>query len=182
VLTQVDDVNGVTIFPDVSKYKLGGELPPVEIVICVGSEDLTIKVSDEGGSVAAARSASSLSGSLSRICASSFALSSGLGQVSDEGGGVPRSRWSKLWHYDYTTSPPCPPIDSSNYHSYRQHFSGGGYGLPMARLFARYFGGEVTFSSLEGSGSTGFIQAHRLGTNMEVVPGHASFNLPPLYS
>jgi pyruvate dehydrogenase kinase 2/3/4 len=145
VLTQVDDVNGVTIFPDVSKYKLGGELPPVEIVICVGSEDLTIKVSDEGG-------------------------------------GVPRSRWSKLWHYDYTTSPPCPPIDSSNYHSYRQHFSGGGYGLPMARLFARYFGGEVTFSSLEGSGSTGFIQAHRLGTNMEVVPGHASFNLPPLYS
>ncbi|KAL4157758.1 hypothetical protein PRNP1_003543 [Phytophthora ramorum] len=144
-LPSVEDVSGVKIYPDVSKYKLGGELPPVEIVICVGSEDLTIKVSDEGG-------------------------------------GVPRSRWNKLWHYDYTTSPPYPPIDADNFHSYRQHFSGGGYGLPMARLFARYFGGDITFSSLEGSGSTGFIQAHRLGTNMEVVPGHASFNLQPLYS
>ncbi|KAF4319610.1 hypothetical protein BBO99_00005944 [Phytophthora kernoviae] len=144
-LPSVEDVSGVKIFPDVSKYRLGGELPPVEIVICVGSEDLTIKVSDEGG-------------------------------------GVPRSRWNKLWHYDYTTSSPCPSIDSNNYHSYRQHFSGGGYGLPMARLFARYFGGEITFSSLEGSGSTGFIQAHRLGTNMEVVPGHTSFSLQSLYS
>ncbi|CAI5745134.1 unnamed protein product [Peronospora destructor] len=144
-LPPIDELSGVKIFPDVSKYKLGEGLPPVEIVICVGSEDLTIKVSDEGG-------------------------------------GVPRSRWNKLWHYDYTTSFPYPPIDCNNYHSYRQHYSGGGYGLPMARLFARYFGGEVTFSSLEGSGSTGFIQAHRLGTNVEVVPGHASFNLPPLYS
>ncbi|KAI9913843.1 hypothetical protein PsorP6_005792 [Peronosclerospora sorghi] len=144
-LPSVDDVSGVKIFPDVSKYKLGGGLPPVEIVICVGSEDLTIKVSDEGG-------------------------------------GVPRSRWEKLWHYDYTTSPPCPPISSNKYHSYREHFSGGGYGLPIARLLARYFGGEVTFTSLEGSGSTGFIQAHRLGTNSEVIPGNASFDLPPLYT
>ncbi|RLN44005.1 hypothetical protein BBJ28_00009727 [Nothophytophthora sp. Chile5] len=141
----IEDVSGVTIFPDVSKYRIGGELPPVQIVLCMGSEDLTVKVSDEGG-------------------------------------GVPRSRWNKLWHYDYTTSPPCPPIESDNYHSFRQHFSGGGYGLPIARLFARYFGGEITFSSLEGSGSTAFVQAHRLGTNMEVVPGHASFSLQPLYS
>uniref|UniRef100_H3GK05 Protein-serine/threonine kinase n=1 Tax=Phytophthora ramorum TaxID=164328 RepID=H3GK05_PHYRM len=129
----VEDVSGVKIYPDVSKYHAGGELSPVEIVICQGSEDLTVKVSDEGG-------------------------------------GVPRSRWNKLWHYDYTTSPLCPPIDSENYPTYREHFSGGGYGLPMARLFARYFGGEVVFSSLEGSGSTAFIQAHRLGTNMELVP------------
>lgn len=144
-LPSVGDVSGVKIFPDVSKYKFGRELPPVEIVICVGSEDLTIKISDEGG-------------------------------------GVPRSRWNKLWHYDYTTSPPCPRINPDSCVSYRQHFSGGGYGLPIARLFARYFGGEVTFISLEGSGSTAFIQAHRLGTNTEVVPGHAHNDLPPLYS
>ncbi|KAL3656880.1 hypothetical protein V7S43_018220 [Phytophthora oleae] len=129
----VEDVSGVKIFPDVSKYRSSDELPPVEIVICQGSEDLTVKVSDDGG-------------------------------------GVPRSRWNKLWHYDYTTSPLCPPIDSDNYPTYREHFSGGGYGLPMARLFARYFGGDVVFSSQEGSGSTACIQAHRLGTNMELVP------------
>ena len=94
-------------------------------------------------------------------------------KVSDEGGGVPRSRWNKLWHYDYTTSSPCPSIDYKNYHSYRQHYSVGCYVLPMARLFARCFGGEVTFTSLEAYGSTGFIQAHLLGRNMEVIPGHA---------
>lgn len=103
-------------------------------------------------------------------------------KVSDEGGGVPRSKWSKLWHYDYTTSPPYPPRESEGFQSFRDQFSGGGYGLPIARLFARYFGGEVTFISLEGSGSSAFIQAHRLGTKAEVVPGHAQFSLQPLSS
>lgn len=145
LLLQVQDVQGVTIFPDVRKYRRPGELPPIQIVISQGQEDLTIKVSDEGG-------------------------------------GVPRSKWAKLWHYDYTTSPPYPPRESAAFHSFRDQFSGGGYGLPIARLFARYFGGEVTFISLEGSGSTAFIQAHRLGTKTEVVPGHATFSLQPLYS
>lgn len=141
----VDEVSGVTIYPDVSKYRRLGELPPVQIVICQGNEDLTIKVTDEGG-------------------------------------GVPRSKWHKIWHYDYTTSAPCPPQESNQFQSFRDHFSGGGYGLPVARLFARYFGGEVTFTSMEGSGSTVFIQAHRLGTKTELVPGHATFSLiPPLY-
>lgn len=145
VLPGVDEVHGVTIYPDIRKYGRHGKLPPVQIVLSQGHEDLTIKVSDEGG-------------------------------------GVPRSHWSKLWYYGYTTSPPYPPQDSYGYHSFRQHFSGGGYGLPIARLFARYFGGEVTFTSLEGFGSSAFIQAHRLGTNAEMVPGHATFSLPPLYS
>uniref|UniRef100_K3X8C8 Protein-serine/threonine kinase n=1 Tax=Globisporangium ultimum (strain ATCC 200006 / CBS 805.95 / DAOM BR144) TaxID=431595 RepID=K3X8C8_GLOUD len=142
-LPKVEDVHGVTIFPDVRKYRRPGELPPIQIVICQGQEDVTIKVDDEGG-------------------------------------GVPRSKWSKLWHYDYTTSPPYPSRDSYGFQSFRQQFSGGGYGLPIARLFARYFGGEVTFISLEGSGSSAFIQAHRLGTKAEVVPGHATFSLQPL--
>ncbi|KAI9987439.1 hypothetical protein PInf_023478 [Phytophthora infestans] len=149
----VEEVAGVNIYPYVSKYRSSDELSPVEIVICQGSEDLTVKVSDEGE-------------------------------------GVPRSRWNKMWHYDYTTSPLYPPINSDNYPTYCEHFSGGGYGMPMAGLFARYFGGEVVFSSQEGSGSTVFIQAHRLGTNMELVPrvtsgsgghrlGHGEFRYPP---
>ena len=122
-----------------------GELPPIQIAICQGQEDLTIKVSDEGG-------------------------------------GVQRSKWNKLWHYGYTTSPPFPPKHAYGHHSFRQHFSGGGYGLPIARLLSRYFGGEVTFISLEGVGSSAFIQAHRLGQKAELVPGHATFSLPQLYS
>jgi pyruvate dehydrogenase kinase 2/3/4 len=102
-------------------------------------------------------------------------------KISDEGGGVQRSIWPKMWHWGYSTSPPYPPKDSYGHHSFRQHFSGGGYGLPIARLFARYFGGEITFISLEGFGSSAFIQAHRLGKKTELVPGHATFSLQPLY-
>lgn len=145
VMPTMEIVSGITIYPDIRKYGRPGELPTVKVVVCQGHEDLTIKVSDDGG-------------------------------------GVRRSHWNKLWHYGYTTSPEFPPKESYGYHSFREHFSGGGYGLPIARLFARYFGGEVTFTSLEGSGSAVFIQAHRLGRKTEMVPGHASFSLQPLYS
>ncbi|GMF57743.1 unnamed protein product [Phytophthora fragariaefolia] len=131
-LPAVQDVAGVKIFPDASDLPVDGELPPVKVVICQGKEDLSVKVTDQGG-------------------------------------GIPRSLWNKLWHYDYTTSPLCPPVDPENYPTYREQFSGGGYGLPVARLFARYFGGDITLSSQEGVGTTGFIHAHRLGTNTESV-------------
>ncbi|TMW58721.1 hypothetical protein Poli38472_010280 [Pythium oligandrum] len=140
VMPHLENLAGVTVYPDIRIYRPPGELPPVQVVVCQGTEDLTIMVSDEGG-------------------------------------GVPRSSWHKLWHYAYTTSPPYPPKDTYGYHSFREHFSGGGYGLPIARLFARYFGGEVTFISLEGSGSSAFIQAHRLGQKTELVPGHETFSL-----
>lgn len=58
-----------------------------------------------------------------------------------------------------TTSPPCPPFKSSNYHSYTEHFIGG-YGLPMTRLFSCYLASEITFSMLKGSV---FMLSHRLG-------------------
>jgi pyruvate dehydrogenase kinase 2/3/4 len=31
--------------------------------------------------------------------------------------------------------------------------AGLGFGLPMSRLYAQYFGGDVSFSSMEGYGS-----------------------------
>jgi len=102
-------------------------------------------------------------------------------KVTDQGGGVKRSNWPRLWQYTYTTSPPYPPKENvDEYLSYREQFSGGGYGLPIAQLFARYFGGEITFLSSEGYGSSAFIQAHRLRKQAELVPGHANFSLQPL--
>ncbi|RHY71607.1 hypothetical protein DYB34_004246 [Aphanomyces astaci] len=102
-------------------------------------------------------------------------------KISDEGGGVPRSEWRKLWQYTYSTAD--DDMDPSVYQgqvNFRDHFCGGGYGLPISRLFARYFGGEVTFVSSEGFGSSVFIQAHRLGKQAELVPGHTNFTLQPL--
>ncbi|OQR93205.1 pyruvate dehydrogenase [Thraustotheca clavata] len=100
-------------------------------------------------------------------------------KISDVAGGVKRSDWNRLFYYTHTTSTKEPPSSLAT-GEFREHFSGGGYGLPIARLFARYFGGEITFLSSEGYGSSAFIQAHRLGRQTELVPGHTNFTLQPL--
>lgn len=128
---------GVSIYPRMSSSR-SGEIPPVRIIISPGVEDLTIKLSDEGG-------------------------------------GICRSDWSKMWHYTYTTDPTASEIKG-----FREQFSGGGYGLPIARLFARYFGGELTILPIERYGTDAFIQIHKLGKSYEVVPGHSNYAVAPL--
>lgn len=41
--------------------------------------------------------------------------------------------------------------------------AGLGYGLPIARNYARYFGGELQIVSMEGYGTDGYIYLPRLG-------------------
>lgn len=41
--------------------------------------------------------------------------------------------------------------------------AGLGYGLPIARNYARYFGGELKIMSMEGYGTDGYIYLPRLG-------------------
>ena len=130
---------GVSIYEHVGR-RYSGDLAPIRLIISQGTEDLTIKVSDEAG-------------------------------------GICRSDWSKLWDYSYTTD---TSASKGPVKGFRDQFSGGGYGLPIARLFARYFGGEITIISMEGYGTDAFIQVHKLGKNMEVVPGHASYCVEPL--
>ena len=41
--------------------------------------------------------------------------------------------------------------------------AGLGYGLPIARNYARYFGGDLVIMSMEGYGTDGYIYLPRLG-------------------
>ena len=41
--------------------------------------------------------------------------------------------------------------------------AGLGYGLPIARNYARYFGGDLTLMSMEGYGTDSYIYLSRLG-------------------
>ena len=46
-----------------------------------------------------------------------------------------------------------------------------GYGLPIARVFARYFGGDLNIVSTEGWGTDAYIYINRLeSTSVEVLP------------
>ena len=110
-------------------------LPPVRVVIAEGEEDVTIKVSDEGG-------------------------------------GIPRSGIDRIWTYLYSTAEP-PPLGSRwPYKSdFQAPLAGLGYGLPLTRLYARYFGGDLQIISMEGYGTEAYLHLKRLGDTEESVPG-----------
>ncbi|XP_042414712.1 pyruvate dehydrogenase (acetyl-transferring) kinase, mitochondrial-like isoform X2 [Zingiber officinale] len=86
--------------------------PPVRIIVADGIEDVTIKISDEGG-------------------------------------GIPRSGLPKIFTYLYSTAK-NPLEENDEGSSDGVIMVGYGYGLPISRLYARYFGGDLQIISMEG--------------------------------
>ncbi|XP_014667283.1 PREDICTED: pyruvate dehydrogenase (acetyl-transferring) kinase isozyme 2, mitochondrial-like [Priapulus caudatus] len=91
------------------------EYPPVRVTVALGNEDLSIKLTDEGG-------------------------------------GIPRSHIDLLFHYMYTTAPQ-PSKSGGN----SAPLAGYGYGLPLSRLYARYFQGDLQIYALEGYSTDALI-------------------------
>lgn len=69
-------------------------------------------------------------------------------KLCDRGGGVPRSQMELLFNYMYSTAPPPQPTYSGEV-----PLAGLGYGLPLSRLYARYFLGDLMLVSMEGYGT-----------------------------
>lgn len=84
-------------------------------------------------------------------------------KISDHGGGIPRSKIDRCWTYLYSSAPPPPEI--SGYHSEitTTPLAGMGFGLPITRLYARYFGGDLTLMSMEGYGTDVYLHLSKLG-------------------
>ncbi|KRY85026.1 [Pyruvate dehydrogenase (acetyl-transferring)] kinase, mitochondrial, partial [Trichinella pseudospiralis] len=83
-------------------------------------------------------------------------------KIHDEGGGIPRMSMDKLFAYHYTTAP--KPVD-------RCPMAGLGYGLPLSRLYAWYFHGDMTVVSFEGFGTDACIYLKALAENAnELLP------------
>lgn len=90
------------------------EFPVTKVVVAEGKEDITIKISDEGG-------------------------------------GIPRSAIPLAWTYMYTTVDSTPSLDPDfDKSDFKAPMAGFGYGLPISRLYARYFGGDLKLISMEG--------------------------------
>lgn len=86
-------------------------------------------------------------------------------KITDRGGGIPRSVIDRVWLYAYTTV--GEEVDMLR--SDGAIMAGLGYGLPLSRLYARYFGGDLQIISLEGFGTDAYIHLSRLGTQDELV-------------
>lgn len=108
---------------------------PVKIVACDGKNDLTIKVSDMGG-------------------------------------GIPRDGLDNIWDFGFSTGPVTDQLDhivseisgqsvvrklGSLANVVESSSTKLGYGLPIARLYARYYGGEIEMHSVEKYGSDAFV-------------------------
>lgn len=91
-------------------------------------------------------------------------------KVSDEGGGIPRSGLNKIWTYLYTTGQSPLASDDFDPDNSPAVLAGYGYGLPISRLYARYFGGDLQIISMEGYGTDAYLHLHRLGNYQEPLP------------
>ncbi|KAK2646731.1 hypothetical protein Ddye_021926 [Dipteronia dyeriana] len=107
--------------------------PPVRIIVADGLEDVTIKVSDEGG-------------------------------------GIARSGLPKIFTYLYSTA--RNPLDENCDLGTADNvtMAGYGYGLPISRLYAQYFGGDLQIISMEGYGTDAYLHLSRLGDSQEPLP------------
>ncbi len=129
-----------------SNSAMGGALPPIKVIVSQGDghEDIVIKVSDEGG-------------------------------------GIPRSGMKRIWSYFYTTYEVDGKVDNTGGgasaalnddaadFTTATPMAGLGYGLPLSRLYARYFGGDLTIISMEGYGTDAYVHLRRVGDAEEPI-------------
>lgn len=125
-----------------SGYLMGKKWPPVKVIIADDSnnEDVVIKIADAGG-------------------------------------GISRSNMNKIWSYLFTTADPMiqqgllVPLSTSDVdHSVEAPLAGLGYGLPISRSYAKYFGGDLIVVSMEGYGTDAYVYLRRLGDSQEPLP------------
>ena len=90
-------------------------------------------------------------------------------KVSDEGGGIRRSHVGRIFRYLFTTARDEPTAleDANSDFGVEGPLAGLGYGLPISRAYARYFGGDLEIISMEGYGTDAFLYLSRLRTHSE---------------
>ena len=122
----------------------GSSLPSIRVVVAKGAEDVTIKIADKAG-------------------------------------GVPRSVIDKMWTFAHSTLQLSDAnAKTKDTHFEIDEFTGTnvkgkgfnirGFGLPLARIYARYFGGELTLKSMEGYGVDAYLYLPVLGIACENLP------------
>lgn len=95
--------------------------------------------------------------------------------VRDAGCGMSREQQTRMWDFLYTTtsSSPWNGEKSSGDNKSQGVLAGYGVGLPLSRMYARYFGGDLKVSSQEGRGTEVRIILSRAAFCSEVLPSSA---------
>ncbi|KAI8823606.1 branched-chain alpha-ketoacid dehydrogenase [Fimicolochytrium jonesii] len=83
----------------------------------------------------------------------------------DQGGGISPKDWAHIWDYSYTTVPKYDDGDGIFNTQARMSMQTGvggpmaglGFGLPMSRIYAKYFQGSLDIKSVDGHGCDVFL-------------------------
>jgi len=86
-------------------------------------------------------------------------------RISDQGGGIPRHITDHMFQYLFSTAP-RPSMSPT-----KAPLAGYGYGLPLSRLYARYFHGDLILNSYDGYGTDAVVYLKALTDDaMELLP------------
>ncbi|GES94297.1 alpha-ketoacid dehydrogenase kinase [Rhizophagus clarus] len=101
-------------------------------------------------------------------------------RVRDQGGGVPAKDLPSIFDYSYTTVPQDDIVGGSGSLNILANVSkmamqsglggpiaGLGYGLPLARIYANYFGGSIDLVSLHDYGCDVFLRLKQIDKSLE---------------
>ncbi len=86
-------------------------------------------------------------------------------KISDKGGGFPRKKNKKLFRYSYTSNKTIDIFDNSP--NISPVMNGFGFGLPLSRIFCRYFYGDLQLIPYEGVGTDAIIYINKLKDSKE---------------
>uniref|UniRef100_A0A8C2YGC2 Protein-serine/threonine kinase n=1 Tax=Coturnix japonica TaxID=93934 RepID=A0A8C2YGC2_COTJA len=111
----------------VESHENSPQLPAIRVLVALGQEDLSIKMSDRGM-------------------------------------GVPLRKIERLFSYMYSTAP-TPQLGAGGAPMIGAPLAGFGYGLPISRLYAKYFQGDLQLFSMEGFGTDAVIYLKALSTD-----------------
>ena len=88
-------------------------------------------------------------------------------RITDFGGGFPRDNIDNVFNYAYTTTKQI--ISDNPYFTPQVILSGLGYGLPLSRLYCKYFKGDLQLIPYEGIGTDVLIFINKLGNKNENI-------------
>ncbi|KAJ2731031.1 [Pyruvate dehydrogenase (acetyl-transferring)] kinase 2, mitochondrial [Coemansia sp. BCRC 34962] len=130
-----------------SKAPVEGPLfPPIRVTVCASHSDIVVRVSDEGGGIS-----------------------------------------SELLPFIWSFTHPLKAKHLHNFHAIHRMEArvdeadvvpplvSFGFGLPMSRVYARYWGGNVDVHSLPGYGVDAYVQMPRLGNVVENITARRSY-------
>ena len=88
-------------------------------------------------------------------------------KITDQSDGLALSELDKIWSFAHTSTTFLGGFGSEVTH---QVLDGPSDGLPLTRLIARYFGGELSLISMEGHGTHSYLSLHKDDDHLENIP------------